>query len=144
MTTPNTDDVVTKTDAPVRPTEGPWQTKHDYSLEGLATIIANVDGEIIEGSNHYTYDTVAICADEFGEYLPNAASNARLIVAACNSYQQCKDPVASAEADLLGLCIEALRELQRNNRQNVTGAEARKTWDKVNAILATVREGERG
>lgn len=92
-------------------TEGPWQTKHDYSLEGLATIIANVDGEIIEGGNHYTYDTVAICADEFGEYLPNAASNTRLIVAACNSYDRHFGPraIEAAEADLLGRALEALR-----------------------------------
>ena len=119
-------------------TEAPWQTKHDYSLEGLATIIANVDGEIIEGSNHYTYDTVAICADEFGEYLPNAASNARLIVAACNSYdRQCGErAIEAAEADLLGKALEALREIRSANPMNINGAIDSETWAKIDAILS--------
>lgn len=37
-------------------------------------------------------------------------ANARLIVAACNSYQRhCTDPVSAAEGDLLGRCVELLR-----------------------------------
>lgn len=125
------------------PTEGDWQIRSDYLREDEHTIIANVDGEYIDGCQHCTYDTIARCRDEYDEHLPNAASNARLIVAACNSYQRhCTDPVSAAEGDLLGRCVEALRELQRNNRQNVTGAEARKTWAKVNAILSQVHPTE--
>jgi hypothetical protein len=64
-------------------TPGPWQTKHDYTLEGATTIVANVDGEIhSDGAQTYAYDFICTCEDEFGEYLPNAKANARLIAKA--------------------------------------------------------------
>ena len=63
-------------------TPEPWQSHDDQSTEGFVTIIANVDGEYIEGSPSYTYDVVAVCQDEYGERLPNVAANVRLICAA--------------------------------------------------------------
>lgn len=65
-----------------QPSAGPWQTKHDFDLEGQLTIIANVDGEYHDGVPHCTYDVIAVCMDEHGESLPNALANARLIAAA--------------------------------------------------------------
>jgi len=66
-------------------TPEPWQQKHDYNLEGAVRIIANVDADIDHTGTHYTYDTVAICHDDFDETLPNAESNARRIVACVNA-----------------------------------------------------------
>lgn len=62
-------------------TPGPWQIRSDYLREDELTIIANVDGEFVDGAQHCTYDTIARCIDEYGECLPNAAHNARAIVA---------------------------------------------------------------
>jgi hypothetical protein len=68
-------------------TPGPWQTKHDYDREGRTTIIANVDGDThADGSTTYSYDVIATCCDEFGEYLENAEANARLIRGAPRLY----------------------------------------------------------
>lgn len=63
-------------------TSGPWQTKHDHDLEGQITIIGNVDGEYHDGVPHCTYDVIAVCQDYFGESVPNAVANARLIAQA--------------------------------------------------------------
>lgn len=63
-------------------TPGPWQTKDDYTIDGRTTVIANVDGESFsDGSTSSSFDTVAVCEDEFGERLPNARANARAIAA---------------------------------------------------------------
>ncbi len=70
--------------AALTPTPGPWQIKDDYTPEGRVTIIANIDGEYFTDSPspRMTYDTVAVCEDEFGERLENAEANARLIASA--------------------------------------------------------------
>lgn len=62
-------------------TAGPWQIKGDY-LDGCTTIIANVDGEIIDGTTYNTFDFIATCVDEYGEASLDAVGNARLIAAA--------------------------------------------------------------
>lgn len=68
-------------------TPGPWQSKHDYTIEGATTIIANVDGELFsDGTTSHTFDFICTCEDEFGERLPNAQANARLIRAAPELY----------------------------------------------------------
>jgi hypothetical protein len=61
-------------------TPGPWQVKNEYVPDCL-TIIANVDGEIIDGTTHYTYDFIATCEDD-GEFSVDAVGNARLIAEA--------------------------------------------------------------
>ena len=67
-------------------TARPWQTLHDFNIEGKCKIIANLDGEIHgDGTTSHTYDAVAICSDEFGEQMNPA--NARLIVTAVNAYE---------------------------------------------------------
>lgn len=77
------------------PTEGDWRIYKGWihpSFDGPSPQTTNAD--------------VAIC-EPLG---PDAAINARLIVAACNSYQRhCPDPVSAAEGDLLGRALEALR-----------------------------------
>lgn len=61
-------------------TPGPWQSKHDFSKEGVCTIIANVDGDQhADGSTTYSFDFICTCEDEFGEYTECAEANARLI-----------------------------------------------------------------
>lgn len=65
-------------------TPGPWEAKIDGTTEGELTIIANVDGEYFteSPSPRVTFDVIAVCEDEYGERLPNALANARLIAAA--------------------------------------------------------------
>jgi hypothetical protein len=61
-------------------TGGPWQSMHDYALNGIYTIIGNVDGEIIDGYTHHTYTTVAEVYDNDNRV--EDLANARLIAAA--------------------------------------------------------------
>ena len=75
----------------------PWQVKHDWDIEGATTIIANVDAEIDSEGTHYSYDTIAICHDQFDERMPEAQANARRIVACVNA--------------LAGIPIEAIEAL---------------------------------
>lgn len=68
-------------------TPGPWQSKHDYTIEGATTIIANADGEVHpDGTQTYSYEFICTCEDEYGERMPNAQANARLIAAAPDLY----------------------------------------------------------
>lgn len=73
----------------IDPTGTPWQTGHDFDLEGRTTIIGNVDGEIIEGRTHHTYDFVCRTIDEANDsQSPDiAVANADLIVRAVNSHR---------------------------------------------------------
>jgi hypothetical protein len=83
-------------------TPGPWQSKHDYTVEGATTIIANVDGESFsDGTTTHTYDFIATCEDEYGERLPNAQANARLICAAPDLFDGCNAMLGLAQL-LLG------------------------------------------
>ena len=68
--------------AQARHAPGPWQTRDDMTPDGRCTIIADIDGEYIDGVAHCTFKTVAVCEDEYGERLINAVYNARLIAAA--------------------------------------------------------------
>lgn len=70
------------------PTATPWQVKHDFGTEGSTTIIGNVDGEIIDGTTHHTYDFVAKTLDDTDDSQSRsiAAANAAFIVRACNSH----------------------------------------------------------
>lgn len=89
-----------------------------------------------DGSNGN--ESYAICQC-FG---PDALANARLIVAACNSYDRHFGPraVEAAEGDLLGNALEVLREIRRANPMNIGGAIESGTWAKIDAILSQVRE----
>lgn len=105
-------------------TPGPWQVRDEYTREGPLTIIANIDGEYdSEGRASCTYDTVAICEDEFGDVLRDAHSNARLIAAAPELYE--------ALTGLLRLEIEW---------GDPTGRE----WDKARAALAKASPDKSG
>jgi hypothetical protein len=78
-------------------TPGPWQAKGDYTVSDAVTIIANVDGESFsDGATTHTYDFIATCEDEYGERLPNAQANARLIAAAPDLYAALEHVLTSA------------------------------------------------
>lgn len=66
------------------PTSGPWQVKHDFDLDGLTTVIGNVDGEIIDGTTHHSFDFVCRTIDEADDsQSPEVAvANARLCAVA--------------------------------------------------------------
>jgi len=71
----------------IYPTSLPWQVKHDFDVEGLTTIIANVDGEIIDGTTHYTYDFICdTLGDDDTTSRSVAVANAAFIVRACNAH----------------------------------------------------------
>lgn len=109
------------------PTEGDW-------------LLKNFGGVQISGPKGYAVATMwgALSIEKLNV---RDHSNARLIVAACNSYQRhCPDPVSAAEEDLLGRCVEALREVRRENPMNMTGAISSETWAKIDDILSQVRE----
>jgi len=72
--------------------------------------------------------------DEFASGVGMA--NARLLAAAYNSYaQHCTDPVAAAEEDLLGDCVEALRMAKG-------GMDWERFKELTNAILAQTKQPE--
>lgn len=81
-------------------TEGEWEIR---GRELLGKELIDEDGDavrlIIAVSNSWTTDDV------------ESKANARLIVAACNSYDRHFGPraIEAAEADLLGRALEALR-----------------------------------
>ena len=70
------------------PTGRPWQVKHDFDLEGRTTIIGNVDGEIIDGTTHNTFDFVCSTIDEADDSQSQsvAVANADFIVRAVNAH----------------------------------------------------------
>jgi hypothetical protein len=72
----------------IDPTCLPWQIKHDFDTEGATTIIGNVDGEIIDGTAHHTFDFVARTLDveDDSQSRSVAVANAAFIVRACNSH----------------------------------------------------------
>ena len=69
-----------KSDAQTGHTPGPWQSQHDFDLDGEFTIVGSVDGEAIDGHTHHTYTTVAEVYDN--DNLAEDRANARLIAAA--------------------------------------------------------------
>lgn len=71
-------------------TPGPWQIRDSYTLAGMRAIIANIDGEYIDGRAECTFDVIAVCEDEFGDPMPNANANASLIAAAPDMYEALK------------------------------------------------------
>lgn len=129
------------------PTEGPWKAAPFSSIVGCP-ITAQPDPK---------RNTVVIAGvhGAFGDdYLAEVEANARLIVAACNSYQRhCPDPVSAAEGDLLGRCLEALRECRDQFQKYATLHSIKGTADadakamtnrafaeKCDAILSQARE----
>lgn len=82
------------------PTGLPWQVKHDYDTEGRTTIIGNVDGEIIDGTTHHTYDFVATTLDETDDSQSRsiAVANAAFIVRACNDHAKHLARITQLEA----------------------------------------------
>lgn len=68
-------------------TPGPWQVyaEHSPMREQRCTIIANVDGEIVEGSTHYSYQFCAQTLNEFAEGDEFAERNAAAIVTLRNA-----------------------------------------------------------
>lgn len=86
----------------IDPTCLPWQTKHDFDIEGRTTIIGNVDGEIIDGMTHNTFDFVCctVDLDDDSQSRSIAVANADFIVRACNSHAAL---VAAADRGLVAL-----------------------------------------
>lgn len=86
----------------IDPTCLPWQTKHDFDVEGRTTIIGNVDGEIIDGSTHHSYDFVARTLDEDDDSQSRsiAVANADFIVLACNNHKALFDALVAAKQEL--------------------------------------------
>ncbi len=84
------------------PTSGPWQTKHDFDVEGRTTIIGNVDGEIIDGTTHHSYDFVCRTLDEGddSQSLSIAVANAEFIVRAANAHEAMKAALVQYISDL--------------------------------------------
>lgn len=68
-------------------TQGPWQVHNEYSpmREQRCTIIANIEGETIDGSTHYTYQFCAQTLNEFADGDEHAEPNAALIVELVNN-----------------------------------------------------------
>ena len=95
--------------APQPGTPLPWRTEIDNVFAGP--------------DNNSTY--VADCAPMGGpvEGRPEQVANAAYIVHACNNY-----PKAQAMAD-------ALRLVRNNNRNSVTGLDARKAWQDANDAI---------
>lgn len=61
-------------------TNGPWQSQHDFSVDGICTIIGNIDGP---DDGRYTYTVVCDVDEEPDAYL----ANARLIASAPDLYR---------------------------------------------------------
>lgn len=92
-------------------TEGPWKLGNgDIFAEGNKG--SDFDDRVIcaigQSGGFRSHEYVAIRAHK-----PEGKANARLIVAACNSYDRHfgTRAVEAAEGDLLGKALEALREL---------------------------------
>lgn len=87
--------------------------------------IVEYDGEIL--AIHALNSDWRVCFMATPGSSPNEMSrieaNARLIVAACNSYDRHFGPraIEAAEADLLGKALEALRELRPSNLGAIPG-----------------------
>lgn len=84
--------------------------------DGRCTIIADVDGEYVDGRAECTYTTIAICEDEHGDRQINAVHNARLIAAA---------------PDLLAALIQMEKEKAEYMRINKLGDPAKEHTNKV-------------
>jgi hypothetical protein len=86
----------------IDPTCLPWQIKHDQDTDGLTTIIGNVDGEIVEGATHYSYDFVAVTLDPYDDSQSRSVgvANAAFIVRACNSHADLLEALERAVARL--------------------------------------------
>lgn len=67
-------------------TEGPWQSQHDYDLEGEMTIIGAIDGPD-DGRWHYQ-QVAEVCSEHD---VAEARANVRLIVAAPDLLKACKE-----------------------------------------------------
>lgn len=80
-------------------TPGPWQLKTDYPHRpDCVTIVANGDGDgHADGSTTYSYDFIATCEDEFGEYAEHAQANANLIAAAPDLFAACEAVLAMSD-----------------------------------------------
>ncbi len=108
----------------ISPISRPWQVTHDFDTEGRTTIIGNVDGEIIDGTTHHTYDFVARTLDDDDDSQSRsvAVANAAFIVRACNSH----DAMLSALRDAVVECERSERlsfRLQQRIRAAIAKAE---------------------
>lgn len=106
-------------------TPGPWQIRSDYLREDELTIIANVDGEYVDGCQHCTFDTVARCIDEYDEHLPNAHANARAI---------------TAVPDLISAAI-AVKSIRPDNWDDGDDPEQAAAWRQLDAAIAKATGG---
>lgn len=111
-----------------KPTPGPWEWHVDKFNGGYSGIFGRDDYPVCVPQCRNEGDSGAAwfeTDDDAGEETLTE-QDARLITAACNSYQKhCADPVAAAESDLLGECLVALDECVKDlvaTQINVRGA----------------------
>tara|TARA_Y100001963_G_scaffold107243_1_gene148248 strand:+ start:764 stop:1153 length:390 start_codon:yes stop_codon:yes gene_type:complete len=110
------------------PTGRPWQVKHDYDLEGSTTIIGNVDGEIIDGTTHNSFDFVCSTLDEMDDSQSRsiAVANAKFIVRAVNGHD--------AKRRLLRAFIEWSERVDQDaDCEYLNG----KGWEDFDALIST-------
>lgn len=74
----------------------PWQSKHDYTIEGEFSIIGNVDGEIHHDGCEYTYTAIADIYQN--EDVEQDRANLRLILEAINALPDLLSHIDALEA----------------------------------------------
>ncbi len=112
----------------IYPTSRPWQVKHDWDLEGATTIIGNVDGEIIDGTTHHSFDFVCSTIDEADDSQSRsiAVANAAFIVRAVNSHD--------ATGRLLRAFVEWSDRVEKDEDCEYLNG---KGWDDFDALIST-------
>ncbi|MEC9067843.1 MAG: hypothetical protein VX569_11250 [Pseudomonadota bacterium] len=116
----------------INPTSRPWQVKHDLDLEGRTTLIGNVDGELIDGTTHHSFDFVCRTIDEDDDSQSRsiAIANADYIVRVVNAH------------DALVDAIEAInRDARPCNWDDDDDPAQVAAWKKLDAALARAKGG---
>jgi len=72
-------------------TPGPWQSQHDYDIDGICAIIGNIDGPD-DGRMHFTH-ICEVMTDDADE----ARANARLIAAAPDLLEMLQEMIADSD-----------------------------------------------
>ena len=114
----------------IYPTSRPWQIKRDFDLEGRTTIIGNVDGEVIDGMTHNTFDFVCQTIDEDDDSQSRsiAIANADFIVRVANAHDALVEAIEAVNCDA--------RPCNWNDADDPAQVAA---WKKLDAALARAK-----